>query len=62
VRVVAPFAAGGPADIAAHDGSMAVRTARPAIRYRKPAGCRRQYRYRGGREVASERLHATPGR
>ena len=34
----------------APDRSMAVGAARPAIRHREPAGCRRQYRYRGGRE------------
>jgi tripartite-type tricarboxylate transporter receptor subunit TctC len=32
---------------------VAVGAPRPAIRHRQPAGCRRQYRYRGGREVAS---------
>ena len=46
----------------APDRSMAVGAARPAIRHREPAGCRQQYRHRGGREVASGRLHAAPGR
>ena len=42
----------------APDGSMAVGAARPAIRDREPAGCRRQYRHRGGRASAPGRLHA----
>ena len=46
----------------APDGSMAVGAARPAIRHREPAGCRRQYRHRGGRARAAGRLHAPPGR
>ena len=36
----------------APDGSMAVGAARPAIRHREPAGCRQQYRHRGGRACA----------
>ena len=36
----------------APDGSMAVGAARPAIRHREPAGRRRQYRHRSGRESA----------
>ena len=46
----------------APDGSMAVGAARPAIRHREPAGCRQQYRHRGGRARARGRLHASPGR
>ena len=45
----------------APDRSVAVGAARPAIRHREPAGCRRQYRHRGGREVPAGRLHAPPG-
>ena len=41
---------------------MAVGAARPAIRHREPAGCRRQYRHRGGRACAAGRLHASHGR
>ena len=37
---------------------MAVGTARPAIRHREPAGRRRQYRQRSGREFAPRRLYA----
>ena len=44
------------------DGSMAVGAARSAIRHREPAGCRRQYRHRGGRARAAGRLYAPPGR
>ena len=46
----------------APDGSMAVGAARPAIRYREPAGRRQQYRHRGGRARAAGRLYAPPGR
>ena len=46
----------------APDGPMAVGAARPAIRRREPAGCRHQYRHRGGRACARRRLHAAPGR
>ena len=45
----------------APDGSMAVGAARPAIHHREPAGRRRQYRHRGGRERARRRLHAPSG-
>src|SRR3954447_16967644 len=41
-------------------GAMAVGPAWPAIRHREPAGCREQYRHRGGREGAAGRLHAPP--
>ena len=37
----------------APDGSMAVGAAWSAIRHRKPAGCRQQYRHRGGRAGAA---------
>ena len=40
--------------------AMAVGPAWPAIRHREPAGCREQYRHRGGREGAAGRLHAPP--
>ena len=46
----------------APDGSMAVGAARPAIHHREPAGCRQQYRHRGGRACAAGRLHAPLGR
>ena len=46
----------------APDRPMAVGAARPAIRHREPAGRRRQYRHRGGRECAARWLHAAPGR
>ena len=44
----------------APDGSMAIGAARSAIRHRKSAGCRRQYRHRGGRPCARRWLHAPP--
>ena len=57
------FAAGGAhRHRRAPDGSMAVGAARSAIRRREPAGCRQQYRHRGGRACAAGRLHAPPGR
>ena len=46
----------------APDGSMAVGAAWPAIRHREPAGCRQQYRHRGGRARAAGRLYAAHGR
>ena len=59
VRIIVGFAAGGAGrHRRAPDGSMAVRTARPAIRHREPAGRRHQYRHRGGRARAGGRLHA----
>ena len=62
VRMIVAIRAGGAADIiGAPDRSMAVGAARPAIRHREPAGCRRQYRHRGGRACAAGRLHAAPG-
>ena len=58
VRIIVGFAAGGCArHRRASDRSMAVGAARPAIRHRKPAGCRQQYRHRSGR--ASDRRMAT---
>ena len=39
---------------------MAVGAARPAIRHREPAGCRRQYRHRSGSARACRRLYAAP--
>ena len=58
VRFIVGFAPGG--SIRHHrapDRSMAVGAARPAIRHREPAGRRRQYRQRGGREIARRRLY-----
>ena len=46
----------------APDGSMAIGAAWPAVRHRKPAGRRRQYRHRSGRACAGRWLHASVGR
>ena len=42
----------------APDRSMAVGAAWTAVRHRQPAGCRQQYRHRGGRARARGWLHA----
>ena len=48
VRLIVGFPAGSACrHRRAPDGSMAVGAARPAIRHRKPAGRRQQYRHRG---------------
>ena len=62
VRIIVGFAAGGGnRHRRAPDRPMAVGAARPAIRHREPAGCRQQYRHRGGRACAAGRLYASAG-
>ena len=53
VRLIVPVAP---------DRSVAVGTARPAIRNRQQAGWRHQHRHRSGRARACRRLHAAHGR
>ena len=62
VRMIVGYCRLAGADIlGASAGTMAVGAARPAIHRREPAGRRRQYRHRGGRQGAGRRLHAAPG-
>ena len=63
VRIIVGYAAGRrDRHYRAPDGPMAVGAARSAIHHREPAGCRQQYRHRGGRAGAPGRLYAASGR
>src|SRR5262249_5265685 len=50
VRIIVPFAAGGPTDVIGRMvGEAALEELGPTGRHREPAGRRYQYRQRGGR-------------
>ena len=62
VRIIVGFPPGARSrHPRAPDWPMAVGAAWPAVHRREPAGCRRQYRHRGGRARARGRLYDALG-